>query len=447
MNRCSTVERSDGFRILPAAPSAAGRVTTMRPEAGRTGGSVSLRRTQCPLTLLCIATYRKGDAFLEECQRQGCRVLLLTEEKLRDADWAPPRHRRLLLLRRDMPPEDIRTGAAYQWPAANDLDRIVALDDSTSRPPRAAANTCTSPHGRDDGAAFRDKPRCASGPAAPASGVRRSSRCSTRRRNRVGRTRLFPPGCSSRGRRRPRSDPHTSSTDQLWEVTTRSETARRVHPRAVHRWRRFHVDSRVSDRRVVSSTPVTTGLAWPRARRGIFARGRAGHRPGERGAEERERARLDHSGCCGASRTPSSSAAGTGSSTFSRHRRAWAARSSSMSSQAATGVNLWREWRRSRSPARRPLRAAGVATAGTRGSCFARAASRSPDMSAYDAPEIVKRIRKSHHAGLIVASAVTGRVRASRFVCPSLLHRFPRVGAAAGASDRLIPRISSVVDR
>ena len=32
------------------------------------------------LTVLCIATYRKGDEFLKECDRQGCRVLLLTEE-------------------------------------------------------------------------------------------------------------------------------------------------------------------------------------------------------------------------------------------------------------------------------------------------------------------------------------------------------------------------------
>ena len=40
-----------------------------------------------PLTLLCIATYLKGQEFLRECKRQGCRVLLLTEEKLRDADW------------------------------------------------------------------------------------------------------------------------------------------------------------------------------------------------------------------------------------------------------------------------------------------------------------------------------------------------------------------------
>jgi hypothetical protein len=31
-------------------------------------------------------------------------------------------------------------------------------------------------------------------------------------------------------------------------------------------------------------------------------------------------------------------------------------------------------------------------------------------LSAYDAPEIVKRIRKPHHAGLIVASTDTARV-------------------------------------
>ena len=37
--------------------------------------------------MFCIATYRKGDEFLKECRRQGCRVLLLTEEKLRSSDW------------------------------------------------------------------------------------------------------------------------------------------------------------------------------------------------------------------------------------------------------------------------------------------------------------------------------------------------------------------------
>src|SRR5262249_60759886 len=81
-----------------------------------------------PLTLLCIATYRKGDEFLRECRRQGCRVLLLTEEKLRDSDWPREAIDEFYFLRRGMPEEDIRKGAAYVARTER-FDRIVALDD------------------------------------------------------------------------------------------------------------------------------------------------------------------------------------------------------------------------------------------------------------------------------------------------------------------------------
>ena len=39
------------------------------------------------LTILCIATYFKGEPFLRECRRQGCRVLLLTSDALAGAAW------------------------------------------------------------------------------------------------------------------------------------------------------------------------------------------------------------------------------------------------------------------------------------------------------------------------------------------------------------------------
>ncbi len=81
-----------------------------------------------PLTLLCIATYRKGDEFLRECKRQGCRVLLLTEEKLRDADWPREAIDAFYYLRRDMPLDDLRKGAAH-LARTERIDRIVALDD------------------------------------------------------------------------------------------------------------------------------------------------------------------------------------------------------------------------------------------------------------------------------------------------------------------------------
>ncbi|MBA3296216.1 MAG: ATPase, partial [Acidobacteria bacterium] len=66
-----------------------------------------------PLTLLCIATYLKGHEFLRECHRQGHRVLLLTEEKLRDADWPRDAVDGFFYVRREMPQADVRSGAAH----------------------------------------------------------------------------------------------------------------------------------------------------------------------------------------------------------------------------------------------------------------------------------------------------------------------------------------------
>jgi len=39
------------------------------------------------MTILCIASYFKGGAFLEECKRQGCRVLLVTSDKSEHDPW------------------------------------------------------------------------------------------------------------------------------------------------------------------------------------------------------------------------------------------------------------------------------------------------------------------------------------------------------------------------
>ena len=40
-----------------------------------------------PVTFLCIASYFKGDKFIRECKRMGCRVILLTKEKLLNENW------------------------------------------------------------------------------------------------------------------------------------------------------------------------------------------------------------------------------------------------------------------------------------------------------------------------------------------------------------------------
>jgi len=80
------------------------------------------------LTFLCITTYEKGQEFMRECKRSGCRVLLLTAEKLRNADWPRESLDDTYYLPEDIPLDDVVKAVTHL--ARNEkLDRIVALDE------------------------------------------------------------------------------------------------------------------------------------------------------------------------------------------------------------------------------------------------------------------------------------------------------------------------------
>jgi biotin carboxylase len=81
-----------------------------------------------PLTLLCITTYEKGQEFMRECKRQGCRVILLTTEKLRDADWPRESLEQTFYLPEEIPLPDI-VNAVTHLARGEKIDRIVALDE------------------------------------------------------------------------------------------------------------------------------------------------------------------------------------------------------------------------------------------------------------------------------------------------------------------------------
>jgi len=80
------------------------------------------------LTFLCITTYEKGQEFMRECQRQGCHVLLLTAEKLRGADWPREVLDDTFYLPADIPLADI-VNAVTHLARTRKIDRIVALDE------------------------------------------------------------------------------------------------------------------------------------------------------------------------------------------------------------------------------------------------------------------------------------------------------------------------------
>lgn len=81
-----------------------------------------------PLTILCIATYEKGQEFMKQCKRQGCRVLLLTSDGLRDADWPRESIDEVFYMPRTLDRESLLKGVSHVA-RTNHIDRIVALDD------------------------------------------------------------------------------------------------------------------------------------------------------------------------------------------------------------------------------------------------------------------------------------------------------------------------------
>lgn len=88
----------------------------------------TLTMPERPLTFLCITTYEKGQEFMRECKRQGCRVILLTAQKLRDADWPRESLDETFYL-----PEEIALAEILQavthLARSQKIDRIVALDE------------------------------------------------------------------------------------------------------------------------------------------------------------------------------------------------------------------------------------------------------------------------------------------------------------------------------
>ena len=83
---------------------------------------------QSQVTILCLASYFKGHDFIREAHRLGARVLFVTRESLRDMDWPRDSIDDLLL----MPDLTVRDHVinGISWLARKEsIDRIVPLDE------------------------------------------------------------------------------------------------------------------------------------------------------------------------------------------------------------------------------------------------------------------------------------------------------------------------------
>jgi len=84
-----------------------------------------------PLTVLCLASYRKGDDFLRAAKREGARVLLLTSKSLGHSDWPRESIDQTYYIPdkdKEWNQRDMIYGVSFMA-RTEPVDRIVALDD------------------------------------------------------------------------------------------------------------------------------------------------------------------------------------------------------------------------------------------------------------------------------------------------------------------------------
>jgi hypothetical protein len=81
-----------------------------------------------PVTILAISSYFKGEAFLRQAKAEGARVLLLTEERIAGEKWPRESIDEVFLMPDLTKTQDVIHAVSYllrgQW-----IDRIVALDE------------------------------------------------------------------------------------------------------------------------------------------------------------------------------------------------------------------------------------------------------------------------------------------------------------------------------
>src|SRR5579863_6068711 len=391
-----------------------------------------------PLTILCITTYEKGQEFMRQCKRQGCRVLLLTAEKLRDADWPRESLDDTFYLPAEIAIPDI-VKAVTHLARSQKIDRIVALDEYDMETAASLREHLRLPGmGLTTMRYFRDK--LAMRMKALERGVRVPDFVPVLNH---GDIRYYLDHVPGPWVLKPRQEASAigikkiHAAEELWPVLEQLGNKQsaflleRFVPGEV-----YHVDSVVSESEVVFANVSKYGKPPMNVAQGggVFTTFTV-----PRGSEEDSGLRQlnrDLIGALGLVR-------GVAHAEFIRAHadghfyflecaaRVGGAYINEMV-EAATGINLWREWARIEVAGGDGSYKLPPVHAEYAGVILSLARQDEPDTSGYNDPEVFLRIKKHHHAGLILRSTNQQRVQsllenyAQRFVQDFLAVEPPR---------------------
>jgi biotin carboxylase len=369
-----------------------------------------------PPTILCVSSYEKGQEFMRTCKREGWDVFLLTVEKLRDADWPREAITEAFYLPEELPLQGLINAVSYMA-RSRPIDRIVALDEFDMENVAALREHLRIPGmGLTTMRYFRDKLAMRGRAKEEGIAVPEFVHVLNYDDLRHFMARVKPPWLL-----KPRSQASgigmkkINQEGELWPWLDQLGDQQSFYlleqfvPGDV-----FHVDSIVSERKVVfaeahayGSPPldvshgggVFTSRTLPRTsalsksmlkinREVITALGLV------RGVTHAEFLRAHDDGKIYFIEV----AARVGGAYISNEI------------EAATGINLWREWAHLEIGVGKKNYVPPKKRTGYAGVIISLARQETPDTSAYSDPEIVYRVPKHHHAGFVLSAPKAERI-------------------------------------
>jgi len=373
------------------------------------------------LTVLCLASYYKGTEFLRECKRQGCRVLLLTSQSLEKEEWPRESIDEIFYL----PDQDRKWNLQDAILGVSDLakkesiDRIVPLDDFDLETAAAlrehlrvgGMGETTTRYFRDK-LAMRAKAQDEDLPVPPFIHVLNQEKL-----------RDFVHGISPPWVLKPRSQAGAigikkiTSAEELWQAIDKLGDQQSFYlleqyvPGDI-----YHVDSIIYERKLLFSIASRYGTPPMDVSHGGGVFTTRTIPPGS--PEEKELTELNErvleafNLVRGVSHSEFIRAWDGGRLYFLETSARVGGAHIAELVEAATGINLWAEWAKIEVVAGKNPYHVPVAKKDSAGLVISLARQQWPDTSEYCDSEIVWRMNKEHHAGLIVKSSSPERVQA-----------------------------------
>jgi biotin carboxylase len=407
-----------------------------------------------PLNIICLATYFKGGDFIRECKQLGCQVVLVTKEKMLHEDWPRDCIDNLVAVPNDADALLFIDLVAF-LSRETKADRVIALEEfDVMTAALIREHFCLSGMNSSSARTFRDKLRMAE--AAKAAGVVVPDFVPLLHPADITEfiERVPPPWIL-----KPRSDVSAigirkvEHADDVWRIVEELNQRDVLRERASYyllaqfvAGEVFHVDSIVNNGRVVFAGANRYGrppLEVAHQGGAYISRTLAHNSADEKKLFEINRKLIKGLGHeRGAAHAEFIKSDADGQFYFLEVAARVGGAYIAEVLEAATGLNLWREWAKievADANASRQEQAAGAgkngrqqqtAAAGKKqdrakglgssklkqarneyaGIVLSLAKQEQPDTSAYDDPEIVYRTKKRHHAGLIVRSKKLERV-------------------------------------